>query len=127
MKKPYVSAIIVAAGQGRRMKAGYNKQYLPLRGKPILAHTLEVFEKSNIVQEIILVIGKDEKKLCQNKIIEAYHYKKIKKLVYGGETRQASMYNGLLEVDKNADIIITHDGARPLVQDEIIKESVKQA
>ncbi|MCR1898709.1 2-C-methyl-D-erythritol 4-phosphate cytidylyltransferase [Irregularibacter muris] len=126
MSKPYVSAVIVAAGQGTRMKASTNKQYLMLKGKPILAHTLSVFEKSTLVDEVLVVVGEHEKSQCLQKVIKYYGYKKVKKLVTGGETRQQSMYNGLKEVNPRADIVITHDGARPLVHEYTIQTSIAE-
>lgn len=115
MPKPFVSAIIVAAGNGSRMKAGVNKQYLYLSGKPVLAHTLLVFEECQLVDEVVLVIGKQDVQVCMEEVIKPYKIKKVKVLVEGGATRQESMYLGLNRVNKKANIVITHDGARPLV------------
>ncbi len=115
MPKPFVSAIIVAAGNGSRMKAGVNKQYLYLNGKPVLAHTLLVFEECQLIDEVILVIGKQDAQICMEEVIRPYKIKKVKVLVEGGATRQESMYLGLKKVNKKTDIVITHDGARPLV------------
>ena len=115
MPKPFVSAIIVAAGNGSRMKAGVNKQYLYLNGKPVLAHTLRVFEECQLIDEVILVIGKQDVQICMEEVIRPYKIKKVKVLVGGGATRQESMYLGLKKVNKKTDIVITHDGARPLV------------
>ena len=63
MHKQFIAAVIPAAGQGTRMNAPINKQYLTLNGKPILAHTLEVFEKSELIHEIILVVNENEFKI----------------------------------------------------------------
>ncbi|MPW26806.1 2-C-methyl-D-erythritol 4-phosphate cytidylyltransferase [Alkalibaculum sp. M08DMB] len=122
MPRPFVSSIIVAAGSGSRMQAGVNKQYLYLSGKPVLAHTLLAFEKCELVDEIILVIGKKDIDICKEEVIRNYKIKKVKLLVEGGDTRQDSMYSGLKEVNPKADIVITHDGARPLIhQNTLIK------
>jgi 2-C-methyl-D-erythritol 4-phosphate cytidylyltransferase len=126
MDNNYVAAIIVAAGQGKRMKTDINKQYLLLEGKPILAHTINVFENCNLIDEIIVVVGEHEKAKCQYNIIKQYDFKKVKKLITGGQTRQQSMYNGLKEVSTNTDIVITHDGARPLIHENIIQKSIKE-
>lgn len=126
MNKPYVAAIIVAAGQGTRMKTGVNKQYLLLKGKPILAHTLQTFEKCEAINEIIVVVGKTERAKCLQEIIKPYRYKKVKKIVIGGATRQQSMYNGLRAVTPHTDIVITHDGARPLVHQQTLMESIEE-
>lgn len=125
MTKPFVSVIIVAAGKGTRMQSSLNKQYLYLNGKPILAHTLKVFENCDLVDEIILVVSKNDNEICLNKILKPYKIKKITKMVFGGETRQQSMYQGIMAVNQEADIIMTHDGARPLIHKDIIIKSIK--
>jgi 2-C-methyl-D-erythritol 4-phosphate cytidylyltransferase len=126
LNRYYITAIIAAAGKGTRMNANTNKQYIHLKDKPILAHTISIFENHPSVNEIIIVVGKNEKEKCNNEIIKPYGFKKIKSLVTGGETRQQSMYNGLKEVSKDTDIVITHDGARPLLEEMILSESIKK-
>src|SRR5690554_4506987 len=126
MKNHYIAAIIVAAGKGTRMNAQINKQYLFLHGKPILAHTLDAFENCELIDEIIVVVGEQEMEVCMRDIVHGYGYKKIKKLVVGGETRQQSMYNGLSEVSSECNIVITHDGARPLVTQDTIHRSIEK-
>ncbi|MDO4288499.1 MAG: 2-C-methyl-D-erythritol 4-phosphate cytidylyltransferase [Eubacterium sp.] len=123
MEKIYTSVVIPAAGQGRRMKASINKQYLTLRGKPILSYTLDVFEKCALVDEIVLVVNKDEVKLCHRQVLTPYGYKKVR-LVAGGDTRQKSVYAGLKQVNPRAEIVLIHDGARPLIQEETIVKSI---
>lgn len=125
MEKPLTSVIIPAAGLGRRMNATVSKQYLKLMGKPILAHTLDVFEQCPLISEIILVINPDEVELCRNQVLSIYPYTKIK-LVKGGETRQESVYNGLLAVSDNTRIVMVHDGARPLIQESVILKSLDE-
>ncbi|RBP70197.1 2-C-methyl-D-erythritol 4-phosphate cytidylyltransferase [Alkalibaculum bacchi] len=125
MPKPFVSAIIVAAGNGSRMKAGVNKQYLYLNSKPVLAHTLLVFEECQLVDEVVLVIGKQDVQICMEEVIRPYKIKKVKVLVEGGATRQESMYLGLKKVNKKADIVITHDGARPLVHSNTLIKCIE--
>lgn len=121
------TAIILAAGKGTRMKAGINKQYLVLRNKSILAHSIEVFQKSNIIDEIILVINHDEEQNCKVNVIDKYGYNKVAKLVPGGETRQQSVYNGLMQINGRCSIILVHDGARPLVTPAIIERCIEGA
>ncbi|MBU4440779.1 MAG: 2-C-methyl-D-erythritol 4-phosphate cytidylyltransferase [Acetobacterium sp.] len=125
MEKTLTSVIIPAAGLGRRMNATISKQYLTLMGKPILAHTLDVFERCPLISEIILVINPDEFELCQEQVLSGYPYTKIK-LVSGGATRQQSVYNGLAAVMPNAQIVMAHDGARPLIQESVIKKSIEE-
>lgn len=113
------TAIILAAGQGKRMKANCPKQYLLLKEKPVLYYTLKVFEES-LIDEIILVVGKNEKEYCITKIIEPYQFKKVNKIVEGGKERYHSVYNGLKEVN-NTDYIFIHDGARPFLEQKTIE------
>lgn len=123
MERLFTSVIIPAAGQGRRMNAPINKQYLTLRGKPILAYTLDVFENCSLIDEIILVINADEFRICQQQVLRPYGYKKIK-VIEGGNTRQKSVYEGLKVVNSKADIVMTHDGARPIIQESVIIKSI---
>lgn len=125
--KVFVSVVVVAGGKGTRMNMGVNKQYLYIGDKPVLATTLGVFEKCKIVNEIILVVNRDEILYCKENIIDKFAFKKVKKLVAGGVERQNSVYEGLKEVDKQSDIVIIHDGARPFVNNEIIINCVKGA
>ena len=71
MEKPLTSVIIPAAGLGRRMNASVSKQYMQLNGKPILAHTLDAFEKCPLIDEIVLVINPEEQQLCRDQVIGA--------------------------------------------------------
>lgn len=108
---------------GRRMEATINKQYLTLNGKAILAHTLDAFEKSALIQEIIVVINEKEFDLCQEQILNIYNYQKVK-LVEGGPTRQESVYQGLQACGQDTDLVMVHDGARPLIAQAIIRASI---
>lgn len=119
-------AIIVAAGKGTRMKANINKQFLKLNGKPILYHTLNVFQNNKNIDEIILVAAKDEIDYIKEEIINKYNIKKIKSIEEGGATRQISVMKGLFAA-KGSDVVLIHDGARPFVSDSIIEEGIKYA
>jgi 2-C-methyl-D-erythritol 4-phosphate cytidylyltransferase len=121
------TAIILAAGKGLRMKAEINKQYLLLRGEPILLHTLRAFLKSPLIDEIILVINRDDENICKADILQKYDLTKAIKVVYGGDERQKSVYNGLTAMDKNTEIVLIHDGARPMVTEEIIGRCIDGA
>jgi len=121
------TAIIVAAGTGSRMKTSVNKQYLLLSGKPVLAHTLEVFEKSELISEIIVVINGKDRRQFEDCILIPLNFPKITSVVDGGSDRQESVYNGLKKVSSNTELVCVHDGARPFVTPDIIKESVTAA
>lgn len=119
--------IIAAAGTGSRMKAGMNKQFIPMAGKPMLAHTLKAFQESEHIESIILVAGKDELCYCRKEIIDTYGITKADKLIEGGKTRQESVYNGLKAVSPKCDIVLIHDGARPIVKPGLIKSCIEGA
>ena len=112
-------AIVLAAGQGKRMKSKVQKQYLLLKGKPILYYTLNAFEKSPLISEIVLVTGKDEIAYCQKEIVENYGFSKVQKIVAGGKERYHSVYEGIKAIE-TADYVFIHDGARPFVDGEMI-------
>jgi 2-C-methyl-D-erythritol 4-phosphate cytidylyltransferase len=116
-----VAAIIVAAGKGVRMQDSLRKQYLPLAGLPILAHTLTVFGKCDLVSHIYLVIPRDDFDFCREHILDRIKLVGNVKLVAGGARRQDSVYRGLQQVDPDCSIVIIHDGVRPFVQhDQIV-------
>lgn len=125
--KLFVSAVIVAGGKGTRMNMDINKQYLCIGDKPVLARTLNIFEECSIVNEIILVINRDEIFYCKDNIVDKFIFKKVKKLVAGGAERQNSVYEGLMEVNKQSDVVVIHDGARPFVNNEIVINCIQEA
>ncbi|MGD6874448.1 2-C-methyl-D-erythritol 4-phosphate cytidylyltransferase [Sutcliffiella horikoshii] len=117
--------IVLAAGQGKRMKAGKNKQFIELEGKPVIIHTLSVFEADPWCIEIKLVINEKEKDIFKE-LLHQYPVQKIKEMVIGGEERQDSVYNGLTSL-QSAEIVLVHDGARPFISQEVIHHLVKKA
>lgn len=117
------AAIVLAAGQGRRMNSSVQKQYLLLEGKPVLFYALDVFEKS-AVDEIILVTGKDELSFCRGEIVEKYGFQKVSAIVEGGRERSHSVYEGLKRLSAGTDYVLIHDGARPLVSQRIIADTL---
>lgn len=111
-------AIITAAGRGIRFKSNINKQFMDIYGKSILAHTISAFQNSPKIKEIYVSIPGDYLKFCQKNIVEKYSFTKVKKLVFGGVSRQESVYNALKEVPASTRIISIHDGVRPLITTE---------
>ena len=121
------TAIVLAGGSGKRMNARVHKQYLEVNGRPLIYYSLKAFE-SSAVDEIILVCGAGEEEYCQKEIIDKYQIKKVKAIVAGGKERYHSVYQGLLTAG-DPDYVLIHDGARPMVDAEMIKrsmDSVKQ-
>lgn len=113
-------AIVLAAGQGKRMGMYCPKQYLLLNGKPVIYYSLKAFEESDI-DEIILVVGEGEKEYCEQEIINRYQFKKVMQIVSGGSERYHSVYNGL-QVVQNAEYVFIHDGARPFLSKQLIED-----
>ncbi|WP_273327960.1 2-C-methyl-D-erythritol 4-phosphate cytidylyltransferase [Vallitalea guaymasensis] len=124
MNNVQCTVIIPAAGKGKRMKNDKSKQYIELDGKPILAYTIDAFEKCNKIQNIILVVGKDEVDYCRKEIVEKYNYQKIIAILEGGKERQDSVYEGIKKVPEDSDIVLIHDGARPFIGAEQIKQTI---
>lgn len=124
MGKNYV--IIVAAGRGRRMETDVNKQFLNIKGKPVIYYSLKTFSGSKLIDGIIIVCAESEIEYCKNEIVEKYKIDKVLKIVSGGKERQDSVYNGLKAID-DCEIVLIHDGARPFVNDRIIEDGIKNA
>jgi 2-C-methyl-D-erythritol 4-phosphate cytidylyltransferase len=118
-----VSVIIPAAGQGTRMGSSTPKQYLLLKGQPILHHTLLAFETSALVDSVTLVVPKNDLDQARKK----WDYKIVKNIVAGGKERQDSVYNGFKALDPDTDIVIVHDGVRPFVNANMIGRSIEVA
>ena len=121
-----VSAVIVAAGKGIRMNDTVRKQYLPLAGRPVLAHSLTLFEECNLISKIILVVPEDDFNFCKKEILPARSEKTVR-LVPGGKKRQDSVYNGLLAADENKGIVVIHDGVRPFINIEMLELCINGA
>lgn len=121
-EKTKTTAIVLAAGLGKRMNSKIAKQYLILKDHPILYYSLKAFEISN-VDNIVLVIAKDEMEFCKENIIKKYGLNKVSKIVVGGDERYDSVYKALLEVS-DSDYVLIHDGVRPLIEVEDINEMI---
>lgn len=120
MKKSRCTAIVLAAGQGKRMGTKIQKQYLELKGKPVLYYSLEAFEKSSLIDEIILVVAKEQEVYCRREIVDKYRFQKVKEIVDGGAERYHSVYHGLCRANKETEYVFIHDGARPFVSEEML-------
>ena len=119
MQKAKCTAIVLAAGQGKRMGTKVQKQYLEISGKPVLFYSLDAFQRSNIIDEIILVVGENQEDYCKKEFVEKYGITKVSKIVKGGSERYYSVWNGLQAMSEDGYVFI-HDGARPFVTEEIL-------
>lgn len=121
-----VTVIIAAAGQGKRMGRGINKVFIPLFHCPVLVHTIRKFSQCPDINNIVIVTGPDEVAEVKKLLI---NYKDLKpwNVVAGGSERQYSIANALAVIDDNTDIIAVQDGARPLIDIEIISNAINAA
>lgn len=121
-----VAAVVTAAGAGVRMGSRIPKQYLALNGVPILARTLMAFEKHPLVDRIVVTVPPGDEELCELQVLKPFDFKKVIEVVAGGQTRQASVYNGLIRLE-DTDIVAIHDGVRPLVSADVIAATIRAA
>lgn len=130
MKQVKTAAIVLAAGHGKRMHSKVAKQYLLLKGEPVVVHALRAFEKAGM-DEIILVTGADEVEFCKKDIVAQHNLSNVRQVVPGGKERYDSVWNGLKALMATGfpedGIVLIHDGARPLVNGAIIARSVDGA
>ena len=124
MEKQKYAAIVLAAGSGKRMNSQVHKQYLIIQDRPVLYYSLKAFEDS-AVDEIVLVVGKGEEKFCRKEIVDKYGISKVKAIVEGGKERYHSVFEGLKQTS-DADYVLIHDGARPFVNQEIIRRCMQE-
>lgn len=121
MKKEICTAIVLAAGQGKRMGTTVQKQYLEIGGKPVLYYSLYAFSQCEFIDEIIVVVGENQKEYCEREIISKYQIKKVKAIVPGGAERYDSVWNGLQYALDG--YVFIHDGARPFIEDTILQRA----
>jgi len=123
--KRAVKAIVVAGGYSKRLKLKLPKQLAKIRHKPILTYTLDVFERSRAIDEIVLVVQRNYVSKFRS-LVKKYRYKKIRHLCLGGQTRQQSVFNGL-KVISSCNYVLIHDGVRPFVTEKIIQDTLLAA
>ena len=135
--KERCTAILLAAGIGRRMrgvKSDVAKQYMPILGRPIIWYTLRIFEKSPIIDDIILVVGRGELEYARENIVDKYAFHKVDRLIEGGRERYLSVKKALRLIEEddltrsNKDgYIFIHDGVRHFVNEKLIEETYQAA
>jgi 2-C-methyl-D-erythritol 4-phosphate cytidylyltransferase len=107
--------IITAAGKGTRLKSNINKQFINLCGKPILAHTIGIFQRASLIDEIFVLVPQEFVEYTKKNIVDKYNFSKVTKIIIGGDTRQETVKNALKFIPDNCKIVSIHDGVRPLV------------
>lgn len=127
--KKHCTAIVLAAGQGKRMGTSVQKQYIELEGRPVIYYTLQTFQESEIIDDIILIVGKGQISYAQEEIVERYRFTKVGAIVEGGKERYDSVWQGLKAL-RTADglpgnlkeaYVFIHDGARLFVDEGILR------
>jgi 2-C-methyl-D-erythritol 4-phosphate cytidylyltransferase len=122
-----VAALIPAAGSGRRMGCGVEKQFLQLGGKPLLAHTLARFEATAAITRIVIIVPPGREKYCRQEIVQPAGFRKVSHIVAGAETRQRSVTKGFRCLSGDVDVVVVHDGARPFVTPTLIQSAIAAA
>lgn len=122
------TAIVLAAGSGKRMNSAVAKQYIMLKEKPVIWYALQAFEQSDIIDAVILVVGAGEVEYCRKHIVEEYGFGKVSDVIEGGAERYLSVWEALKWLqEKRAfteeEYIFIHDGARPFVNEIIITDT----
>ena len=123
MEENKIGAIVLAGGRGSRMRSAVPKQYLDVGGRPVLYYSLAAFQKSP-VDKIILVCGSGQEDYCRRQIVDKYHLTKVEAIVEGGDQRYNAVENGLRALT-GCGIVLIHDGARPMVNDAIIRDNIE--
>jgi 2-C-methyl-D-erythritol 4-phosphate cytidylyltransferase len=121
-------AVVLAAGQGKRMGTTVQKQYIELNGKPLIYYALRTFQESDIIDEMVLVVGKGQISYAESEIVGKYGFSKVSAIVEGGKERYDSVWQGLKAVasDEEDSYIFIHDGARPFVDNGILKRGYEK-
>lgn len=120
------TAIVLAAGQGKRMNSQIQKQFLELGGYPVVYYALRCFQESPLITEIILVTGKENVSYCEKEVVEKYGFSKVSAVTAGGKERYDSVYAGLLACG-SCDYVFIHDGARPFIDAGILERGLEGA
>ncbi|MDL2296049.1 2-C-methyl-D-erythritol 4-phosphate cytidylyltransferase [Lachnospiraceae bacterium OttesenSCG-928-E19] len=120
MEKANSTAIILAAGQGKRMGSDVPKQYLEIQGKPIIFYTLQTFQESEFIDEIILVVGESEVEIVREQIVNKFEFSKVSHIIEGGKERYDSVWEGLKVLSEQTKYAFIHDGVRMLVSEDIL-------
>ena len=123
MKRVVYGAVVLAAGSGSRMNTKTAKQYLLLNGRPLIYYALRQFQDS-AVGKIVLVVARGQEEYCRKEIVERYGFTKVCAIVPGGSERYLSVHAGLKAL-KGADYVLIHAGARPCVDQDILKRTME--
>jgi 2-C-methyl-D-erythritol 4-phosphate cytidylyltransferase len=127
MKTSRNIALVVAAGTGDRFGGKLPKQFVDLAGKPVILYCLELLERCDLIDEIVLVVPEDYLVFSSTEIVDKSGLKKIHKITAGGESRQESVHAGLSACHPGGDLVIIHDAVRPLLRMTYLRETIEKA
>ncbi len=122
-----VSVIIPCAGKGTRMHTPIAKQFLEIDGTPILAMTIQAFDKNDFTDQIIIVVNEEHMEYCNQNILVKYGLQKRVRVIAGGRERQDSVWAGINCIEEDAELVLIHDGVRPFVTPEVIAGVLEKA
>lgn len=128
-KERRCTAIVLAAGSGKRMESDIPKQFMTLGNQPLICYSLQTIERSEIIDECLLVTGKEDIPYVESEIVKKYGFHKVKNIIAGGTERYESVFMGLRAMENREGYIFIHDGARPFLTEEIlgrVYEAVKK-
>lgn len=127
------TAIVLAAGSGKRMHSGTAKQFMELAGRPLLWYSLQAVERSARIDDCVLVTGEKDIPYVRREIVERYGFRKAASVIAGGRERYESVYNALRAIaegclsEQNRDgYVFIHDGARPFLTEEILETAYRE-
>lgn len=130
MNKKRCTAILLSAGSGSRMKSNVAKQYMMIKGKPLIWYALQAIEQSDIIDDCVLVTGAADMDYVREEIVEKYGFTKVDRIVAGGAERYFSVANalqavseGCLSVPNEDGYVFIHDGARPFLSEKILQDT----
>ncbi len=130
MAKKRCTAVVLAAGSGKRMNSSVAKQFLLLGGKPVLWYSLQAVEESAVIDDCILVTGADDIAFVRSEIVEKYGFHKVDRMIAGGNERYESVYRALclmaeggMTVPNEDGYVFVHDGARPFLTEKILEDT----
>lgn len=120
-----IAAIIPAGGSGLRMGYKIPKTYLTFDSMPIIVHTLRLFQDSDLIDDVYLVIQEKDKEYAQKEVVEKFTLTKVRAIIGGGKERQDSVNNALSYLCPEHEFVVIHDGVRPLVGKEILEKTIQ--
>lgn len=121
------TALVPAAGQGKRMGAARSKPYLLLEGKPILFYALRELEECPLINDVVLIVERGEIEHARETVVDAFRLTKVSAIRAGGQKRQDSVWEGLKTVQDDCELVMVHDGVRPFISQEILARAIQEA